>query len=259
MSTTPSPTADGAAQPAPRRRRPLRRVCVADVARLTPQMVRVTFTGDDLAAFTWNGPAAHIKLGFPEAGQAEPPPPTPDGPRPSIMRTYTPRRFDPAVPELDVEFVLHGDGSAAAWAAQARVGQILLLGGPGPSYQIERDAEWFLLLGDDAALPALATILEALPAGARARALIEVANLGEERTLATPAHLDLTWLHRTTEADAALEESVRAIQLPAGDGRIYVGGDAPHPPTPDSGARRRSEQAGDAGLLEAGGHQLHRP
>ena len=95
-------------------------------------MVRVTFTGDDLAAFGWNGPAAHIKLIFPEDGQAEPPMPQPDGPRPTRIRTYTPRRFDPAVPELDVEFVLHGDGPASTWAAQAQAGQALVLGGPWP-------------------------------------------------------------------------------------------------------------------------------
>ena len=31
------------------------------------------------------------------------------------MRTYTPRRFDPDTLELDIEFVLHGDGVAATW------------------------------------------------------------------------------------------------------------------------------------------------
>jgi hypothetical protein len=61
------------------------------------------------------GTAAHIKLIFPEDGQAEPAMPQPDGPRPTRIRTYTPRRFDPTVPELDVEFVLHGDGPASSW------------------------------------------------------------------------------------------------------------------------------------------------
>jgi NADPH-dependent ferric siderophore reductase len=228
MTTTePSPSSEGATAPPPRRRRVMRRVQVTRVARLSQRMVRVTFTGDDLGAFAWNGPAAHIKLVFPEDGQAEPPMPQPDGPRPTRIRTYTPRRFDPTIPELDVEFVLHGDGPASSWAAQAQVGQVLILGGPGPNYQIDPAADWFLLAGDDAALPAIATILEALPAAARVRVLLEVADQHEERPLATAAQFDITWLHRGTQpADAQLEAAVRALQLPPGNGRIYVGCEA---------------------------------
>lgn len=228
MITEISPRPDGAEAPPQRRRRVMRRVSVTRVEQLSPRMVRVTFTGDDLAAFGWNGPAAHIKLGFPGDGQAEPPMPQPDGPRPT-MRTYTPRRFDPTVPELDVEFVLHGDGPASSWAAQAQVGQVLILGGPGPNYQIAPDADWFVLAGDDAALPAIATILDALPSDARVRVLLEVADEHEQRPLSTAAQLDITWLHRGAEPgqpDTALEAAIRAIELPAGNGRIYVGCEA---------------------------------
>lgn len=228
MTAETPPPPEGAGGP-PRRRRVMRRVQVIRVAQLSPRMVRVTFTGDDLGAFGWNGPAAHIKLIFPEEGQAEPTPPQPDGPRPTRMRTYTPRRFDPGVPELDVEFVLHGDGPAAQWAAKAQAGQVLYLAGPGPSYQVAPDAAWFLLAGDDTALPAIETILDVLPAGARARVLLEVADAPEERPLASAAQLDVTWLHRrgdTALANAALETALRAEQLPAGDGRIYLGCEA---------------------------------
>ncbi len=33
---------------------------VQQVQRLTPRMIRVVFGGPELAAFNWNGPAAHI-------------------------------------------------------------------------------------------------------------------------------------------------------------------------------------------------------
>jgi NADPH-dependent ferric siderophore reductase len=228
MTTDTSPTSEGADAPPPRRGRVMRRVRVTRVEQLSPRMVRVTFTGDDLGAFAWNGPAAHIKLIFPEDGQTEPPMPQPDGPRSTRMRTYTPRRFDPAIPELDVDFVLHGDGPASRWAAQAKAGQALILAGPGPNYQIDPDAVWFLLAGDDAALPAIETILDALPAEARVRVLLEVADKHEERPLSTAAQLDITWLHggAQPEPDTALEAAVRAIELPAGNGRIYVGCEA---------------------------------
>jgi NADPH-dependent ferric siderophore reductase len=229
MTTDTSPRSEGADAPPPRRRRVMRRVQVTHVEQLSPRMVRVTFTGDDLGAFAWNGPAAHIKLIFPEDGQAEPPMPQPDGPRSTRMRTYTPRRFDPAVPELDVDFVLHGDGPASAWAAQAKVGQALILAGPGPNYQIDPDADWFLLAGDDAALPAIETILDALPAEAQVRVLLEVVDEHEERPLSTAAQLDITWLHRaaySAQVGIALENAVRTMQLPTGNGRVYIGCEA---------------------------------
>lgn len=90
MTTQPSPQPDGAAAPPPPRRRIMRRIMVSRVEQLSPRMVRVSFTGDDLASFAWNGPAAHIKLIFPDEGETEARMPPPDGPRSTRMRTYTP-------------------------------------------------------------------------------------------------------------------------------------------------------------------------
>nr|GFD30456.1 hypothetical protein [Tanacetum cinerariifolium] len=60
-----------------------------------------------------------------------------DGPKPA-MRDYTPRRYDAASGELDIDFVLHGDGPAATWAAQAAVGQHLYIAGPRGSMIVRR-------------------------------------------------------------------------------------------------------------------------
>lgn len=102
-------------------------------------------------------------------------------------------------------------------------------GRPGPNYQIDPDATWFLLAGDDTALPAISTILDALPAGVQAHVLLEVADSQEERPLATAANIDVTWLQRSADpaqADVVLEAALRAFELPAGNGRIYVGCEA---------------------------------
>ena len=79
-------------------RKPRHPATVLRVQRLTPRMVRIVFGGPALAAFNWNGPAAHIKLimGAPDAD--------PDS-RP-LSRTYTPRHFDAQRLELTVDFVL---------------------------------------------------------------------------------------------------------------------------------------------------------
>ncbi|MEM7348390.1 MAG: siderophore-interacting protein [Chloroflexota bacterium] len=206
-------------------RRVRRLIEVTRVKELSPRMVRVTFTGDNLAEFGWNGPAAHIKLIFPEKGQTEPAPQQEGGPRPT-MRTYTPRRFDPAVPELDVEFVLHGHGPASTWAAQAKPGQRLMVAGPGPNYVIDPNADWHLLAADETALPAISTILDVLPAGKPVIALVEAISDQDERPLETAANLELRWLHRgddVAQSGIPLEKAIQELEFPEGVGQIYVG------------------------------------
>jgi len=208
-----------AAPAAARARKPRYAASVRRVVRLTPRMTRVTFGGAELAQFAWNGPAAHIKLIFPgdspASGEARP-----------VMRTYTPRRFDAVAGELDVEFVIHGEGPASAWAAQASVGQSLTIAGPGRSYAVDTEAAWYVLAGDDTAIPAICTILETLPAAVRKLVLLEVADAAEEHALDVPlAAATVRWLRRGADPGRAglpLEAAVRDTQLPAGEGRIYV-------------------------------------
>ena len=211
-------------------RKPRYPATVKRVAHLTPRMVRVTFTSPELADFAWNGPAAHIKVIF---AQPAPASPGAEAPRPT-MRTYTPRRFDRVTGELDVDFLLHGEGPASAWAEQAAVGQTLTIAGPGRNYVVDPSAEWFLLAGDETAIPAIATILETLPATASARVFIEVKDRADELQIPTHPKTTVTWLHRgpaSKFAGQALESSVRNYQLPPGSGRVYV--------ACESGAMRR--------------------
>ena len=102
----------------------------------------------------------------------------PKADRASTLDDDAPPRGD-RVPELEVDFVLHGDGPASSWAAQAQPGQALIMAGPGPNYLIDPGADWFLLAGDDAALPAIETILDALPVEARARGDLGMIRKGE--------------------------------------------------------------------------------
>src|SRR5487761_942202 len=106
---------------APRRGRP--RAYPVTVTRLADHgshLLLVSFGGDGLAGFRWPGPGSHLKVFLPEPGSHEvrlPPadadgfmvPPRPGEPRP-VTRTYTPLRWDSATGQLDIEFLLHGDG-----------------------------------------------------------------------------------------------------------------------------------------------------
>ncbi|MEO7401043.1 MAG: siderophore-interacting protein [Polaromonas sp.] len=228
MSTS-SSRSDAAATPAgentPRKRRPPRRVEVSSVQILSPAMRRITLRGAELEGFEVSAPASYMKLIFPEPGQTEPTRPLPDGPRATSMRTYTPLAVRPDSLEVDVDFVLHGEGPASTWAAQAQIGQVLFLMGPGPGYQLPQQAGEHLLIGDDSALPAFETILAALPATASVHLLMEVVDAAEERALHSPAALTTQWVVRgadNRQAGSALQAALRQAGPPAGEAHIYL-------------------------------------
>lgn len=148
-----------------------RAVTVAGVTWINPRMVRVTLAGPALEGFAVPEPAASVRLLLPSPGSGgELVVPAwngneflmADGARP-VLRTFTPRRFDPDALELDVEIVVHGGGAASTWAAAAAVGAPVALSGPGRGYTIDPAAPSFLLAGDETALPAISQLLEALP------------------------------------------------------------------------------------------------
>ena len=203
-------------------------------ARITPRMVRVTLTGDALAGFGGDGPDRRIKMFFPVPGQDRPAVPRastggpvwPAGePRPTI-RTYTVRRFDAAVGELDVDFVLHeGHGPAAAWARDARPGAWVGVSEPGGRYVADPEADFHLVIGDESALPAVATVLAALPAGVPAVAHLEVEDAGEEQSL--PGGATVHWVHRDgLPSGAPLAAAVQAATLPGGRGQAWLSGES---------------------------------
>ncbi len=202
--------------------------------RITPRMVRVTLAGAELAGFTGDGPDRRIKMFFPGPGQDRPAIPrgTSGGPvwpagatRPA-MRTYTVRRFDPGAGELDVDFVLHdGHGPAAAWARDARPGCWVGVSEPGGRYLPDPAVEHHVVIGDESALPAVATVLDALPAGVAASAFLEVADAAEEQEL--PGDATVCWVHRGDRpAGAPLVAAVRAAVFPPGRTQAWLAGES---------------------------------
>lgn len=180
-----------------------RTLTVRRTERLSPQLLRVTFAGDDLHDFVSLSFDDHVKLILP----GEPP----------VMRDYTPRRF--GADELDIEFALHGHGPAARWARQAAPGQEVQVGGPRGSFVVPLGFDWHLLAGDLSALPAIARRLEELPAGALAIVRI-LADATEQRPLPTRATLDLQWVA------SDLPAAVQALRLPPGEGYAWAAGEA---------------------------------
>lgn len=210
---------------------------VREVSQITPKMVRVVVGGDALAGFISAAHDDHVKLFFPHPGEDKPvlPTPSPNGPvypegvqRPAA-RDYTPRRCDAAANTLTVDFVLHGDGPAAAWAAQARPGSFLGVGGPRGSFIVPDDFDWFLLVGDEAALPAIGRRLDELPVGTRAIVVVEIADAAEEQRFDTRARVETHWLHRDGAEPGnhlLLQKALTELSLPGGDGYAWIAAEA---------------------------------
>ena len=187
-----------------------RDVTVVRAETISPHFRSVTLGGEALEGFVSASFDDHCKLILDAGGAA------------SVMRDYTPRRFDPAARELTLEFALHGDGPAAGWAAQAAPGQRATIGGPRGSFIIPLDYGWHLLAGDETALPAIARRLEELPATTRAIVLVQLDDAADRRDLRSDCDARVQWLGR----GESLVDAVRALGLPAGEGYAWCAGEA---------------------------------
>ncbi|MFJ9242312.1 siderophore-interacting protein [Streptomyces sp. NPDC101776] len=211
--------------------------------RLGPSLVRVSFGGDDLAWFFSDGCDQSLSLFLPHPSQSEPAVPyelgdgwwqawreLPDGVR-AVMRSYTLRALRRGPDEIDIDFVLHEPaGPASRWAARAAAGDRVVLLGPAVAdnrairFRPPEDTDLVVVWGDETAVPAVSAILEALPAGTRARVWLEVQHAGDVRELVTAADAEVTWLVRESErvegSPMALG-ALRAAQLPSAE-RPYV-------------------------------------
>lgn len=192
-----------------------RTLTVLRTERLTPYMQRVTFGGEELEGFTSPAFDDHVKIFIP-------------GPAGLEGRDYTPRRYDPQTRELTLDFALHDAGPATAWARQAKHGQTLLIGGPRGSSLIPVDFDWWLLIGDETALPAIGRRIEELPSGTPVTSIVVIPDRDDEQRFATQANHRAIWVHRASmrsdESSALLAALVDEVP-PSGDGFIWIAGE----------------------------------
>ena len=204
-----------------------RKLEVLRVVDLTPRMRRITLGGPELAGFVSLGTDDHVKLLFPQNAEQTAALETmvlgagkDNGPMPE-MRDYTPRRYDLDALELDIDFVLHGDGPASTWAEQAQPGQFLHIGGPRGSMIVPDIFDSYLLIGDETALPAIARRLEGLAANRKALVVIEVENGAEQQVLESPAQVNVIWVLREGSKDNLLA-TVKQLHVPKGNLYAWV-------------------------------------
>jgi len=202
--------------------------------QVTPRIRRITLHSPAFEGFVSPGYDDHVRLFFaPEGAELALPEPGPNGLRfPGDVRPegrdYTPRSFDPERNELVIDFVIHGDGPASNWARDAVAGDTVGVGGPRASFLVRESYDWYLLVGDETAMPAIWRRLRELRE-APALAFIEVRDADEKRALDIPPGADVRWILRHGLAaahDARLLHSVRVSELPPGRCYAFVAGEA---------------------------------
>ncbi|WP_341989316.1 siderophore-interacting protein [Azorhizobium sp. AG788] len=152
---------------------------VVRVADLSPRIRRITLSGDDLAPFDTLG-QLHVRLSIGEGGSR-------------ATRLYTIRRIDVVGGEMDIDFFLHDrPGPAGDWAARARPGVACEITGPVGRPVLA--ADWYIFAGDETALPAIARILEALPASAAGVAVLCVGTREERIGFSHPPGVLVRWV-----------------------------------------------------------------
>lgn len=225
----------------------LAQAVVSRTERISPNFVRITLDGPELAALPSHGFDHWFRMFLPrEQGETDFDVPTRmdmrgylaylriPGTRRPHMRNYTVRTHRPADAQIDVDFVVHGDdGPASRWATHARPGDRVALLDQGRGYDYPAGTEAHLLVGDETALPAIAGILRDLPRDARGAAYIELVDAADEQPVDAPDGFDVHWLvreHGTRPGSLAIE-TVRAAPLPQGRLAAYLVGEQALPTT----------------------------
>lgn len=199
-----------------RRERRRRSLTVAATERLSPQMLRLSFTSPDLADFESAAPDDHVKLFVP------------DGAGGMAMRDYTPRSFDAKAQTLVIDFALHDAGPATAWALSAKPGDRVQIGGPQGSSVVADDFDWYVLIGDETALPAIGRRLEELRPDVPVFVLVTVDSEEDRFTLPHHPGSTIRWSLRSEGGDDATRLRSIIDDLPSldGDGYVWIAAEA---------------------------------
>lgn len=204
------------------------RATVTASGRVTPRMHRVTIAGDELRAYAGSRrPDESCRVLLPEPGEREPV--VADGPTPRLARSYTIRRCDRDLGEIDLDFVVHDGGLASDWAVRAAPGDpVVITASPAGLYEPPSDTSWLLLAGDATALPAIARIVEEGPPGVPIEVRCVVTDPAEHQDVtAGRDDVSVTWVHAAPrDMPSELEKLVLGSDLSAEPGYVWVAGEA---------------------------------
>ena len=195
---------------------------VTQTLTITPNMQRITLSGEGLSKYPTECAGGYIKLLFSPLGTTDLSQLN-EGERPT-MRTYTIRQYNPVEQFIEVDFVRHITtdmqcGFAARWAMNAQVGDTISVAGPGLIQGLNLESDWFFLVADMTSLPALSAKVKSLPEHAKGHAVVQINSAADKQTLEAPKGIKITWLIED-ETEETLSQTVRSIEWL--DGQVSV-------------------------------------
>ncbi len=146
---------------------------VTDSSSLSPSFRRVVLTAPGIEALR-HQPGQDLMLRVPL------------GPERVVNRRYTVRSFDPERKTVTIDVSLHGAGPGTDWISAARTGDRIDAIGPRGKITVRPEADWHLFVADETGIPGALAMLEALPPGSTAIAVLEVDTAADEQELVAP-------------------------------------------------------------------------
>ncbi|WP_226533805.1 siderophore-interacting protein [Microbacterium paraoxydans] len=219
--------------------------------RLSAHWVRVTLGGGEIEKFRPMGFDQWFRLFLPVGGDAgldRVPAKAnkifgylkflriPEGERP-VMRNYSVRAFRAstvdAAAEIDVDFVLHGSvadgtaGPASRWAETCRPGEHVLIIDEGLTFNPQRGTDRVVLVGDETAMPAIASICASLPDDAVGTAIVEVPSQEDTLPFPHPSGVEVVQLVRPHDVvpGALALDALGRTTLPSAPFHAYAAGE----------------------------------
>ena len=198
---------------------------VVEKKYLSPNFLRITLQGDDIAPYKDAPLGVNNKIFIPPKGHTTVEMPIfneetrlwemdNESNRPTV-RTYTHRLIDLEKGLLTMDFAVHeGDSIACDWAMNAPIGSEIGVAMKLNHRELRPEVDNYLFVTDMTGIPVVSAILDTLPQTANVSVIAEVLDKTDEvpEHFSTQANLTLGWVHNPAP-DQGSTLSERAITL----------------------------------------------
>ncbi|MDG3085632.1 siderophore-interacting protein [Vibrio hannami] len=201
---------------------------VVSSQKLTANMQRIALQSDKFTDYPNDCEGGYVKLLFNKRGGTDIESGSTERP---VMRTYTIRKYDPNAATIEIDFVRHTHaekneladegGFASRWAETAKPGDSILVAGPGLIQGLNQNADWYFLVADMTALPAMSVKLKILEADAKGYAIVEVLSEYDIQQLEHPEGIDVEWLIKPHGETSRLVETAKSKEWMSGSVSVW--------------------------------------